>query len=484
MSSALASLSAESRPPEPRTFHRHVRTAALVLAAWILGAAVMIPVLGAEAGRGTWLRLIIGLILCCNALWWTFADKALLALWPAPSRLRKGTRAALLIGWAGMVAPIAATFVQGRAWPLARVAPWMAGGFQLWHMLLAAAMPICALAAYAFLGGRGLIRRFASGALGRAAAGAETTAESACQPCKQATLDARGPTRRDFLRAAAVYSPVLATTGLVLGGRRGIRSFEVNRRRLAAPWLPTRLRGLTLTHVSDLHVGRLFPPSMLAPVVEQVNRLDSDLLVVTGDIVDMSNDMLPPAIEALRQMRHRHGLFLCIGNHDLIDDGEDFMETLRGSGLDLLRDERRVVRIGGEVITIAGLDWAGHDRRDRRMDVHAPHVEQMLRGHDPSIDGPCIALAHHPHAFDALAARGTPLTLSGHTHGGQIMAVPPRADGIGSEEADAGAGRMLFRYLRGFYRLGDSTLFVNRGVGNWLPVRVNAPAEIAQLQLT
>jgi hypothetical protein len=82
-------------------------------------------------------------------------------------------------------------------------------------------------------------------------------------------------------------------------------------------------------------------------------------------------------------------------------------------------------------------------------------------------------LAHHPHAFDAAAAAGVPLTLSGHTHGGQLML-----------NEQLGFGPAMFRYWSGWYRKGVSQLVVSNGVGNWFPLRVNAPAEIIHLTLT
>jgi hypothetical protein len=81
-------------------------------------------------------------------------------------------------------------------------------------------------------------------------------------------------------------------------------------------------------------------------------------------------------------------------------------------------------------------------------------------------------LAHHPHAFDAAAAAKIPLTLSGHTHGGQLML---------SEQF--GFGPAMFRYWSGLYRSGASQLVVSNGVGNWFPLRVNAPAEIIHITL-
>jgi predicted MPP superfamily phosphohydrolase len=81
-------------------------------------------------------------------------------------------------------------------------------------------------------------------------------------------------------------------------------------------------------------------------------------------------------------------------------------------------------------------------------------------------------LAHHPHALDEAADAGLPLVLSGHTHGGQLMLT----DGIGM-------GHILFKYISGHYRKGNSQLIVSNGVGNWFPLRTHAPAEIIHLTL-
>ena len=83
-----------------------------------------------------------------------------------------------------------------------------------------------------------------------------------------------------------------------------------------------------------------------------------------------------------------------------------------------------------------------------------------------------ILLAHHPHAFDAAADAQLPLTLSGHTHGGQLML-----------NEQLGFGPAMFRYWSGLYERGASKLIVSNGVGNWFPLRLNAPAEVVHLTL-
>ena len=65
-----------------------------------------------------------------------------------------------------------------------------------------------------------------------------------------------------------------------------------------------------------------------------------------------------------------------------------------------------------------------------------------------------------------------PLTLAGHTHGGEFMF-----------DSKHGLGPALFRYWSGLYTRGRSQMIVANGVGNWLPIRINAPAEIVHLTL-
>ena len=83
-----------------------------------------------------------------------------------------------------------------------------------------------------------------------------------------------------------------------------------------------------------------------------------------------------------------------------------------------------------------------------------------------------ILLAHHPHAFDAAVKADLPLTLAGHTHGGQMML-----------NRQYGTGPVLFRYWSGLYTRGRSRMIVSNGVGNVFPVRINAPAEIVHITL-
>ena len=146
-------------------------------------------------------------------------------------------------------------------------------------------------------------------------------------------------------------------------------------------------------------------------------------------------------------------------------DGTHFVREVKASGIPLLVDEALSLRVRGTDVQLLGLNWYRGD-----ADIRAG-LQRMLSRFRRRDEFP-ILLAHHPHAFDAAIAAGLPLTLSGHTHGGQIMLT----DHIG-------AGPVLFRYWSGLYRRNGSSLVVSNGVGNWFPLRINAPAEIVHVTL-
>jgi predicted MPP superfamily phosphohydrolase len=184
---------------------------------------------------------------------------------------------------------------------------------------------------------------------------------------------------------------------------------------------------------------------------------------------------LPAVQEALTQLEAPYGRYVVIGNHDLIDDAEELVNFLGRHEAHFLCDQLEQIDIGGEKMQIAGLFWSGQElptARDPGMVGRAQHTLAA------SVPGRfTLALAHHPHAFEGLAGCGANVVLAGHTHGGQVMLTPPGAP------LRLGAGNLLFRYIYGEYALGDARLYVNSGVGNWLPLRINAPAELVKIRL-
>ena len=240
------------------------------------------------------------------------------------------------------------------------------------------------------------------------------------------------------------------------------------------PSLPTALDGMTIAHLSDLHVGQLTKGRVLKKLVAEANKLEADLMLFTGDLINSDLSYLPVAVETLRALRPPP--VLCEGNHDVGLDPGGFERGVKAAGFLLLLDETVTVSIRGLPVQLLGLRWGGPNNLERHRDESglATSMSALLRQRDPAAFP--ILLAHHPHAWDYCG--DIPLTLSGHTHGGQLMLNEQR-----------GFGPMMFRYWTGLYSRpatpshAAQTLAVNNGIGNWFPLRTAAPAEILHLTL-
>jgi predicted MPP superfamily phosphohydrolase len=154
-----------------------------------------------------------------------------------------------------------------------------------------------------------------------------------------------------------------------------------------------------------------------------------------------------------------------MGNHDYFTDGEQFSRQLERHGLRLLRNDGFSLERAGARLYVAGVDDTWTHRHD---------LDRALRSRPPGT--PVVLLAHDPALFPAAAARGIDLTLSGHTHGGQIASpVAPRRLNL---------ARLVTPFTAGLYRIDRSVLYVNRGLGTTgPPIRLGARPEIALFTL-
>ena len=255
-------------------------------------------------------------------------------------------------------------------------------------------------------------------------------------------------------------------TGIAMAQLNDVR---IRRFVLAIADLPKELDGMTIAQVSDMHVGRFTKGEVLQKTVWMVNEMRADLVLLTGDLINDALADLDTGLELARAMEARFGLAIIEGNHDLIENPREFETRVKASGIPFLLDESTIIDVRGFRVQLLGLSWTRVHGEGRDAAI-ASSVRKLREQRAP--DAFPILLAHHPHAFDAAADAELPLTLSGHTHGGQLML-----------NEQLGFGPALFRYWSGLYTRGRSKLIVSNGVGNWFPLRVNAPAEIVHLTL-
>ena len=225
--------------------------------------------------------------------------------------------------------------------------------------------------------------------------------------------------------------------------------------------LPPALAGLRVVQISDLHIGPLLRKEWVEGVVARVRALKPDLVAITGDLVDGTVDELREHVAPLARLAEApRGVYFSTGNHEYYSGVDDWLRYLPTLGIRPLANER--------VEAAPGLDVAGiHDPTGRGR--YAPDLPAALDGRDPT--RPVVLLAHQPRQFREAARHGVSLTLSGHTHGGQIWPF-------------SWLVALVQPYIAGLHRLGEAQLYVSRGTGFWgPPMRVFAPAEITLLRL-
>ncbi len=253
----------------------------------------------------------------------------------------------------------------------------------------------------------------------------------------------------------------LAAWGIFVRRRRvRIREIEVHLSGLAK-----ELEGYRIVQLSDLHIGSVTPPRAAETWVRLANEARPDLVAVTGDLVATGDAYHGEVVRSLGGLRARDGVFVVMGNHDYMGDGEALIALLRQRGIGVLRNEGMMLSRGPGHLHIAGVD----DRRTNRSDVN-----RALQGRRAGT--PTILLAHDPSVFRAAARLGVDLVLAGHTHGGQV-AFPFMARKLSLSS-------FTYRHHLGLYRDGGSTLYVHPGLGTTgPPIRLGVAPEITVLVL-
>ncbi|MGC4032520.1 MAG: metallophosphoesterase [Tepidisphaeraceae bacterium] len=271
--------------------------------------------------------------------------------------------------------------------------------------------------------------------------------------------------RRDFLNRGLIALPPLAVAALTAESKKNEDALRQRNFDLPYKDLPPELDGLTIAHVTDPHLGSFITDAKVKNIIEMVNNIDADLVLQTGDLINQSLGDLPDGIEMLRKFRSRYGVYSCQGNHDCIDDREKFEAELPRAGLNLLLDEARIIDVRGTKLRLMAPRWWGY-----KEDVIQWSVKELVPDQPDGLFN--LLMVHHPHGFDTAAANNVHLTLSGHTHGGQVALTQ-----------NIGVGPAMYRYWSGQYTKGDHQAIVSNGTGNWFPLRINVPCEILKITL-
>ena len=275
------------------------------------------------------------------------------------------------------------------------------------------------------------------------------------------------------LRGVAMGKLGFCTRSAICKKGTGPEWLEVVNIDMAIDGLGEKLRGRRIVHLSDIHCSRTVSKKYLRRCINRVNKLEPDIVVLTGDYVthDIGGKHRQNAINIIGRLKSRFGVYACLGNHDygpgsLIGRTHENMlgnmiSNMTDKGIVLLRNESCVVDVDGERLWIVGLGdlWMG-DFHPRKAFEGVPDEETV------------IALVHNPEGIDHLYATPADFVLAGHTHGTTVdMTLDPKR------------ALRSRRFHAGLFEVEDKKLYVNRGLGRLGRTLFNARPEITVITM-
>ncbi len=249
-------------------------------------------------------------------------------------------------------------------------------------------------------------------------------------------------------------------------------TFTVSTRETELPVasLPAELDGFRIVQIADLQADGRTNGSKLDRFIDEVNRLDADLILFGGDLVTSGLDHIETGAAAMGRMKAKRGIYACLGDHDYFSDSRLVTASLEKNGVTVLNNVATLVPVDSAFISLTGLT---NVYRTRPSEVALRTVEQQRPR------GPINILLTHQPSFEIVkhaVENDYDLVTAGHTHGGQIvLPFPFFLLTPSSFETD---------YVSGFYRVGQMMVSVTNGLGLTLaPVRYRAAAEVTLIVL-
>lgn len=239
------------------------------------------------------------------------------------------------------------------------------------------------------------------------------------------------------------------------------------------PNIPEGFHGVKILQFSDTHFGSNFPHKQQQILVDKINRLNPDIVVFTGDLIDKFGEYAAErkySQTILAQIHAPLGKYAVFGNHDRGGGGSPlYKEYMEKAGFTVLNNEMKKIKApNGDYITISGLD---------DFLLGKPKIQSTLQ--NLRIEDFNLLLVHEPDAVEQISEYPVDLQISGHSHGGQVQ-LPFIGPIITTSLAN--------KYVEGLYSLEGKSkplqLYVNRGIGTTrMPIRFLSKPELSVFSL-
>jgi predicted MPP superfamily phosphohydrolase len=291
--------------------------------------------------------------------------------------------------------------------------------------------------------------------------------------------------RRKFVSQIGLGLAAVPFLSLLYGETIGKYNYKVIKQRIFFPDLPDAFDGFTITQISDIHSGSFDNSEKINYAIDLINEQNSDMILLTGDIVNTDAKEMHPWIESFNRIqKHEFGKYSVLGNHDYGEyvtwptekDKEDNFEAIKALhgqiDFKLMMNEHTFIEKGNDKIALVGVENWGHNfKKAGDINKASQHLKnedfKILMSHDPSHWN--YEVQHHEKNFH--------LTLSGHTHGMQFGIEIPGF-------FKWSLAQYVYKQWAGLYENKGRYVYVNRGFGfHAYPGRVGIMPEITVIEL-
>lgn len=269
--------------------------------------------------------------------------------------------------------------------------------------------------------------------------------------------------RRDFLKksidlGSLAFATSLTTKAIYNAKESYVEKIDVK--------IPNLKKSYNIVQLSDVHIGGLIDHDFIKNIVYKVNKLNADVVVITGDLIDTNIDYIKDAVDELKNLKSKYGTYFIVGNHEYFHEIERILTYIKSINIKVLENENIYIGEKNSGFNLAGV----YDVFGYRAKKFEPDINKALENTQNS---PTILLAHQPKYIQELDNQDIDLVLSGHTHGGQIVPFNLLV-------------RLSQPYIRGLHQHNEKTqIYVNKGTGFWgPPMRLGASAEISYITIS
>ena len=226
---------------------------------------------------------------------------------------------------------------------------------------------------------------------------------------------------------------------------------------------------LNLVQLSDLHITKHTKESRIKKIVETVNKLNPDIIVITGDSVDDSPEIISEKFLPFKDFKAP--IYMVFGNHEYYHNPDAWHEYFKSLNINLLENDSVILEDKDYKINLLGIDFG--PMYNEKLEEKNKLIDKVFEKNHTDDNSLKIVLTHHPKAFNKISVKDVFLVLSGHTHGGMTFPISTITK--------------LFNggYLKGLYHKNHSHLYVTSGTSLWsgMMARIGCKNEIVKFEI-